>query len=379
MSGRTAIQVVCFLVFVQKIVRAAHLRTAAVPQRRLSLAIHSSPYNSVSGFWAKGNIGPGEASPCPDTCVFEGKVGFAKAKMADAVIVDNSYGFVPNWKKPVGQVWIGLHWEAPANFQRLLDAKYMQHFDYTSSYRADADVPVFAMIPDNFTSKIKDLEQTAPTSLDKHRPNSSFVTFSDKRHADALMSAWISNCDEEHSGRLSLMRSLQLEGISVASYGACLRNRWIPKGSHKGPPSAQKVQLSSRYPFLFAAENAFCPHYHTEKVYQAFLAGVVPVYVGDDDTIDEWIPANSTIKAADFDSPAALAAHLKRVAGNEELYNSYFRWRGLPLPPKLEAKIRNRVPTRCQVCSFLHAHTARRSAPAEVCKSPQPNGLPPRQ
>jgi glycoprotein 3-alpha-L-fucosyltransferase len=39
-------------------------------------------------------------------------------------------------------------------------------------------------------------------------------------------------------------------------------------------------------------------------------------------------PPESYIHVDDFDGPAELAAYLHKVAGNDTLYNSYFRWKG---------------------------------------------------
>lgn len=41
------------------------------------------------------------------------------------------------------------------------------------------------------------------------------------------------------------------------------------------------INLISQYQFMIAAENIFLPWYHTEKIYNCFLAGTVPIYLGD--------------------------------------------------------------------------------------------------
>merc|ERR1712032_1403822 len=63
--------------------------------------------------------------------------------------------------------------------------------------------------------------------------------------------------------------------------------------------SWEKVNTSSHYLFLYAAENSNCAYYHTEKVYHALLADSLPVYVGAK-TIDGYVPTGSIIKASDF-------------------------------------------------------------------------------
>lgn len=39
-------------------------------------------------------------------------------------------------------------------------------------------------------------------------------------------------------------------------------------------------------------------------------------------------PLNSYIHVADFESPQKLAEYLKLLDKNDELYNSYFKWKG---------------------------------------------------
>ena len=73
----------------------------------------------------------------------------------------------------------------------------------------------------------------------------------------------------------------------------------------------------------------------TEKIYDAFAAGVVPVYLGAPN-IDEYIPSpSSIIKASDFKDAEELGVFLKQVAEDPAQYQSYFEWRKHSLPSKL--------------------------------------------
>ena len=70
----------------------------------------------------------------------------------------------------------------------------------------------------------------------------------------------------------------------------------------------------------------------TEKVYQAFQAGVIPVWLG---TGSRWIathllpviPPQSVVLAADFPSELALVQYLLRVSSNASEYRRFHSWR----------------------------------------------------
>ena len=130
---------------------------------------------------------------------------------------------------------------------------------------------------------------------------------------------------------------------------------------------------------MLAAENSNCADYHTEKLFHAFMAGVVPVYVGSDTVLD-LVPPDSIILASRFKAAEELAAHILHVAGNETLYRSYLEWRdesrSAP-PPRLARLIREaeRMGTdewRCSLCTTFH--TRNRSATADdLSCSPTPS------
>ncbi len=85
-------------------------------------------------------------------------------------------------------------------------------------------------------------------------------------------------------------------------------------------------------------------------------AGAVPVYAGAPNVL-EHIPGGrkSVILINDFASPEALVAHLRTVAADEALYNSYRAWTTQPRPAEWSALMAAIEPTsvRCRVCQFL--------------------------
>jgi hypothetical protein len=69
----------------------------------------------------------------------------------------------------------------------------------------------------------------------------------------------------------------------------------------------------------------------TEKLYDPFMAGTVPVYMGAPNVYD-FAPSNSSlVKTSDFDSPQDLAKYLNLIASSEDLYKKFLSWRQMPL------------------------------------------------
>jgi alpha(1,3/1,4) fucosyltransferase len=78
-----------------------------------------------------------------------------------------------------------------------------------------------------------------------------------------------------------------------------------PFPSHRGPV-ASKREVMRFYKFAVVYENAVFPGYLTEKIFDAFFAGCVPLYLGAPDVL-KYIPPETFVDRRDF-------------ANNEELY-----------------------------------------------------------
>ncbi|HEY1778563.1 MAG TPA: glycosyltransferase family 10 [Solirubrobacteraceae bacterium] len=62
------------------------------------------------------------------------------------------------------------------------------------------------------------------------------------------------------------------------------------------------------------------PDYVSDKLFDVWVAGSVPVYLGATN-VAEFAPArNSYIDASSFDSPAELAAYLNHLDGHDDDY-----------------------------------------------------------
>lgn len=93
-----------------------------------------------------------------------------------------------------------------------------------------------------------------------------------------------------------------------------------PYATWRGPVD-DKIELLTRARFCLAHENCRdLPGYVTEKLFDCFRAGCVPVYVGPRE-IAELVPADCFIDGRAHETPAALDAFLRTV--DDAAYRGY--------------------------------------------------------
>jgi hypothetical protein len=82
-------------------------------------------------------------------------------------------------------------------------------------------------------------------------------------------------------------------------------------------PVADKIRTFRNYRFAFCYENTHSAHgYFTEKIFDGFRAGCVPVYLGPPNTTAH-IPPDCFIDRRQFPNHNALFSHLKGISANE--------------------------------------------------------------
>ncbi|HXH73866.1 MAG TPA: glycosyltransferase family 10 [Bacteriovoracaceae bacterium] len=82
-------------------------------------------------------------------------------------------------------------------------------------------------------------------------------------------------------------------------------------------PCASKLEVMSQYEFALCFENLKMNGYITEKIFDCFYSGVIPVYLGGED-ITKWIPSKCFIDLRNFKSAEVLAKHLKALGKIEK-------------------------------------------------------------
>lgn len=86
---------------------------------------------------------------------------------------------------------------------------------------------------------------------------------------------------------------------------------------------ARKVDILKQYKFCICYENIQgVPGYVTEKIFDCFRAGCIPIYWGAPN-ITEYIPANCFIDRAQFHSHEELYEYIKNISKEE--YENYIR------------------------------------------------------
>jgi len=241
----------------------------------------------------------------------EGQLSKVKATIHDQR-KDKSIGSKP--------LFIFMSLESDSYYPKFVEFKDAG-FDFVVDYRIWNNTPGgMADIPAVYL-----LNPTDPHSyIDFRKP----VKLS--RRKDALVAAFISNCQAQNDRELYMARLM--DAIPFHSYGSCHQNIKEPQKATLSKAES-KATLAEQYYFIFAPENSDRHSYVTEKVYSILASGSVPIYYGADN-IDRFIPHPSAIiKARDFESPEALAEYLKTVASDEKEYAKFFEWKKKPFAP----------------------------------------------
>lgn len=82
-----------------------------------------------------------------------------------------------------------------------------------------------------------------------------------------------------------------------------------------------KLEFLKSCKFTIAYENASYPGYSTEKIYEPFLAGSIPIYWGNPDIARDFNP-KAFINVNDFNSTPELIEYIAAIDSDERLFNS---------------------------------------------------------
>ncbi|KAG0317245.1 4-alpha-L-fucosyltransferase [Podila horticola] len=143
---------------------------------------------------------------------------------------------------------------------------------------------------------------------------------------DSYVVMLVGNCGAKNN-RKDLMQTL-IDKAGADSYGACLNNKELPKGLGKdegnwGNWMPKKLKVLSGYPFVFAAENSNCVSYVTEKIYNAFEVGAIPIYMGAADIAD-YVPEGSFVDVSKFKDFDEVAEYIKTVDRSQ-----FYKWKDI--------------------------------------------------
>jgi Glycosyltransferase family 10 (fucosyltransferase) C-term/Fucosyltransferase, N-terminal len=211
-------------------------------------------------------------------------------------------------KKRPGQLWVACSMECEDHYPVMRDARFLQHFDLTMTYRLDSDVPTTYAIPYGTVADMLSTFRRPPPAKTEAAPLVSFIS-----------------SEIDRNDRRAYLYELS-RYIGVDSYGRFLNNRKLTADSGR----QSKLDVISRYKFTIAFENARSSDYVTEKLFDAFWAGSVPIYFGAPN-VEKFVPGNDCyVDAAQFAEPRDLAAHLIRLGEDEAAYRRLFDWKLQP-------------------------------------------------
>jgi hypothetical protein len=275
-------------------------------------------YNSAWGRW-------------PDVDGTDCEFSTDRARLAEAAAVVFHIPTLTPVDRPIkypGQWWVAWSMESDVTCPALADPAFMRHFELTMTYRRDASVwcPYFD-------------GATAANLLRPPQPKTA-----------AAPAVLVQSSRYNLSGRVQYAAEL-MKRVKVHSYGAVLRNQPWPIDD---TGSDAKLRLIGQHKFTLAFENSIAVDYVTEKLYDALVAGSVPVYLGAPNVRDLAPADGCFIDATDFAGPEALAAYLNHLAADDTAYARYLEWKTRGLSPRflnLVAKVR-RAPFQ-RLCALL--------------------------
>ncbi|XP_078256317.1 4-galactosyl-N-acetylglucosaminide 3-alpha-L-fucosyltransferase 9-like [Rhinoraja longicauda] len=232
---------------------------------------------------------------------------------------------LPTHPRPVFQKWVWMNLESPTNTPKK--TKLNRLFNLTLTYRRDSDIPV------------------PYGSLTINRVQSAF-----ELPKKSSLVCWIVSNWNFNYARVKYYKELQ-KYVPIDIYGRAFK---------KDLSNNDLIPMISRCKFYLSFENSIHKDYITEKLYNALLAGSVPVVLGPSrENYENYIPGDSFIHVADFRSAKELADYLHKLDGDEKLYMSYFKWKKYYKVRKAQFGHEH----ACSVCENIRRHKEYKSIP----------------
>lgn len=243
-------------------------------------------------------------------------------------------------RKFPGQYWVAWSMESRQSHRRITDPNIMKHFDLTMTHEPGSDIwapylPPAHIWQEMIARPIAAKTEEAPVALFQSAPGN-------------------------HSGRDDFTVELS-RYIKIDSYGRHFHNRTMT-----GPDLGRETKLETiaRHSFCLALENSVEPDYVTEKIFDAFAAGTVPVYFGAPNVAD-YAPENSYIDASIFANAKDLASYLYYLIATPHAYEAYLAWRLKPLPDSLARRLRTlETSSFCRLMMHVQQRLEERASPS---------------
>jgi hypothetical protein len=145
------------------------------------------------------------------------------------------------------------------------------------------------------------------------------VDYERKKQTEAHGAAYISNC-QGPSGRLKVLQELMNNGVKIDSFGKCMKNKELADGSRKDDSLKD-------YKFGMAFENSRWQDYASEKLFQVYAAGGIPVVIGAPNSHDFEPLPETMLFEKDFKNVEELSKRIHEIANNDTLFWHYLRYK----------------------------------------------------
>ncbi|MEQ2196399.1 hypothetical protein XENOCAPTIV_024858 [Xenoophorus captivus] len=220
--------------------------------------------------------------------------------------IANGKAYLPPEPRPSTQKWIWMNYESPSHTSGLWFLEDV--FNLTMSYRTDSDIflPYGYLVPRARTAT--------------RGPGNGFThQLSGSRHPRKGLVAWVISNWSATQARVGFYQQLR-KFIRVDVFGRAGRPLERSSGS--------VVRLLRRYMFYLALENSQHTDYITEKLWNAVLAGAVPVVLGPSrQNYERFLPAEAFIHVEDFPTVKELARYLRKLRGDPARMRRHLDWR----------------------------------------------------
>lgn len=171
-------------------------------------------------------------------------------------------------------------------------------------------------------------------ALDKHTFSDDYY-LSKKKFCNVVVSNNL--CDKKRDEYFKALCDYKM----VDSGGRHLNN--LPDGQ----PVPDKLAFQKEYKFSFAFENSAFTDYVTEKIFDAWAAGTVPVYWGAPN-IDKYVNPKAFINCNDMKDEKELIAKIKEIDEDDEKYLAMMKE-----PVLLEDSVLNKMMDEAYLENFL--------------------------
>lgn len=288
---------------------------------------------------------PSTISKCPVPCHWYlqnerniSKIITSTWRAYDALyVLNHDGGYNPSFLKQITGVNITIfHGMEPWHNGRHLPS-VLPGYDIYSTYSFDAGIQV----PTSYVYWQPDAYYTSVNVTHRVRKNHTI--------------AWIfSNIREE---RIKLESAMIEHNFPVDIGGSKHRAHFDFKKAYPACGSLKSIEEQNNcyyknYLFVITFESASdILDYSTEKLWDVFAAGAIPIIVSGPSNIRDYIPDHSVIFFSDYKHLNDLKHYLDYLSTNETAYMSYHAWRSIALPDAFALRLKMSIYHYwCNVC-----------------------------